>query len=315
METDKEQGGVRLQRVLAAAGVGARRACERMIEAGRVKVNGRIVKRLPAFVDPGTDRVEVDGHPVGMRKRPRPIYIMVNKPERVLTSTADEPGAERRTVTGLVDHPSAGRLFPVGRLDFMTAGLVLMTNDGELANRLTHPRYGVPKTYRAVVRGILDEALLDRGRRGLLKELRKADRREGRVIPTAAGAGAAPVGVGRLEMAVMGYEQGQTVLRIIVRDGRSGNMASMLAGSGITVKKLERVAIGPVELRGVARGSWRELDRDEVRALKRAGGVGSKKAALARPGRPTRRNPVRASADVDSGAAGGSGGSEQEVEL
>ncbi len=310
---------MRLQRVLAAAGVGARRACERMIEQGRVKVNGRIVKRLPAFVNPETDRVEADGHPVGMRKRPRPIYIMVNKPERVLTSTADEPGAERRTVAGLVDHPSAGRLFPVGRLDFMTAGLVLMTNDGELANRLTHPRYGVPKTYRALVRGILDETLLDRGRRSLLKELRKADRQQGRVIPAGPpGSGPAPAGLNRLEMAVTGYEQGQTVLKIIVRDGRSGNMASMLAGSGIAVKKLERVAIGPLELRGVARGGWRELERDEVRALKRAGGVGGKKPAHGPAAPSTRRTRPAAKAGPPpraGSAAEEPGGSEQEVEL
>ena len=97
MQTQKDQGGVRLQRVLAAAGVGARRACERMIEEGRIRVNGRIIRRLPAFVNPETDRVEADGHPVGMRKRPRPIYLMVNKPEKVLTSTSDEPGAARKT--------------------------------------------------------------------------------------------------------------------------------------------------------------------------------------------------------------------------
>jgi pseudouridine synthase len=259
-------GGVRLQRILAAAGVGARRACERMIEDGRVRVNGRIVKSLPAFVNPATDHVDVDGRPISVRKRPRPIYIMVNKPERVLTSTSDEPGVDRKTVMSLVDHPSAGRLFPVGRLDFLTAGLVLLTNDGALANRLTHPRYGVPKTYRAVVRGILDETALDRGRRGLLKELRKADRREGRVVPGDA--------LGRLEMTIAGYEQESTVLRITVRDGKAGNIGAMLAGGGIQVKKLERTAIGPVELRAVARGQWRELDRNEVRALKKAGGRG-----------------------------------------
>ena len=263
MPTKNEQ--VRLQRVLAAAGVGARRVCERMIEEGRVRVNGRIVKTLPVFINPAQDRVEVDGRPIGVRARPRPVYIMVNKPERVITSTADEPGAERRTVLSLVDHPSAGRLFPVGRLDFQTAGLVLLTNDGALANRLTHPKFGVAKTYRAVVRGILDEMALDRGRRGLLKELRKADRRDGRVLP----AGPAPE---RLEMVIAGYEEGGTILRITIRDGKAGNIGAMLAGGGIVVKKLERTAIGPVELRAVARGQWRELTRDEVRVLKKAGG-------------------------------------------
>ncbi len=266
MEPGNGQVGERLQRVLAAAGGGARRGDERIIEEGRVQVDGGGVKGLPSFWKPATDRVEVDGRPIGVRKRPRPIYIMVNKPERVLTSTSDEPGADRKTVMGLVGHPSAGRLFPVGRLDFLTTGLVLLTNDGALANRLTHPRYGVPKTYRAVVRGILDETALARGRRGLLKELRKADRRDGRVIP---GDGPAD----RLEMSIAGYEQGHTVLRVVVRDGKAGNIGSMLAGGGIQVKKLERTAIGPLELRAVARGSWRELERDEVRALKKAGGA------------------------------------------
>jgi pseudouridine synthase len=249
---------------MAAAGVGARRVCERMIEEGRVRVNGRIVRGLPAFVG-DEDRIEVDGRPLPAKRRVRPIYIMVNKPERVLTVAADEGG--RKTVMDLVDHPSAGRLFPVGRLDFGTPGLVLLTNDGALANRLTHPRYGVPKTYRAVVKGSLDAVGLERAGRALLKELRKADRRDGRVVPTAA---AASGGTSRLQLAVAGSEEGRPVLRITVRDGRSGNIGAMLAASGIQVKKLERVAIGPLELRGVGRGRWRELERDEVRALKKA---------------------------------------------
>lgn len=250
-----------MQRVLAAAGVGARRACERMIEEGRVRVNGRVVKTLPAFVRPAADRIDVDGRPIRAKSKSRRIYIMLNKPERVLAAPSDGEEGGRTTVMDLVDHPSAGRLFSVGRLDYATAGLVLLTNDGAMANYLTHPRYGAAKTYRAVVKGILDAAGLEKARRALVKELRKADRREGRIVP----AGAGP----RLDMAIIGQDEGRSVVAITVRDGKSGGIGPMLAASGIHVRKLERTAIGPLELRGVGRGRWRELERDEVQALQR----------------------------------------------
>jgi pseudouridine synthase len=209
---------------------------------------------------------------------------MVNKPERVLTSSADEPGAGRRTVVDLVQHPSAGRLFPVGRLEFATAGLVLLTNDGALANRLTHPRYGVPKVYRALAKGTLDVVAVERARAGLAKELRKSDRREGRVIPAASGE--AP----RVELEITGYEEGRTELRITLRDGRLGNVGAMLSGAGVHVRKLERTGIGPLTLRGVARGGWRELERGEVGALRRAAGMRRKKGAK-RPAGVTDEDP------------------------
>lgn len=253
--------GVRLQRVLAAAGVGARRQCERLIEEGRVFVNGQKVTRLPVFVNPAKDRIAVDGRPVA-RKRSRLVYVMVNKPERVLTAAADEPGIERTTVLDLVDHPAKARLFPVGRLDYQTAGLVLLTNDGELANRLTHPRYEVPKTYSAAVKGILDVGAVMRVQAAVLKELKKGDRFAGRVVP--------PTVTQRIQIEIAGYEEERTLLRITVRDGQSGNIARMLAAAGVHVRKLERTAIGPLELRAVRRGQWRELERGEIAVLRKA---------------------------------------------
>jgi 23S rRNA pseudouridine2605 synthase len=257
-----QSNGERLQRVLAAAGVGPRRACERMIEEGRVKVNGQTVRRLPAFADPRRDRITVDGQPVA-RGRARAVYVMVNKPERTLVTRSDEPGLGRTTVMDLVDHPARDRLFPVGRLDFNTAGLVLLTTDGAMANRLTHPRYGVPKVYRVLVKGAVDPGTLQRVRGSMLKDLRRADRAGGRVKPAGTGSG--------LELRIAGREEGKTVLEVQLSEGRTGNLAKMLDGAGLAVRKLERTAIGPLRLTGLARGRWRELERDEVRALRDAG--------------------------------------------
>lgn len=277
-----------------------------MIEEGRVSVNGRVIKALPVFVDPQKDRIVVDGRPVA-RKRPRPVYIMVNKPARVLTTAADEPGVGRTTVLDLVDHPSKARLFPVGRLDYDTMGLVLLTNDGALANRLTHPSYGVSKTYRAEVKGVLDVMAAMRVQKSLAKELRRADRQAGRVVPGAAakaeehasgGGEAAPLtageagglgaGQGRVELAIAGYEEDRTVLLITLREGRAGSIGKMLSLAGCPVRKLERTAIGPLQLAGVARGRWRELERPEVHALKAAarGSVGAAEKAPTRAPRP-----------------------------
>jgi 23S rRNA pseudouridine2605 synthase len=278
-------GGVRLQRVLAASGVGARRVCERLIEEGRVKVNGETVSRLPAFVNPGEDRITVDGRPVVV-ERSRHLYLMLNKPERMLVTASDEPGMDRATVMDLVDHPAKKRLFPVGRLDYSTAGLVLLTSDGELANRLTHPRYGVPKVYRAVVKGAINPADLPRVQASMLKDLKRSDRVAARVRPRAGGEG--------LELRIAGRDQGRTVLEIELREGRTGNPGQMLAAAGVHVRKLERVAIGPLELTGLARGRWRELERDEIRDLKRAGrGQAPRPRAGAPAGPQRRRRPGR----------------------
>lgn len=248
--------GVRLQRVLADAGVASRRASEELIEQGRVDVNGTPVRSLPCFVDPESDRIEVDGRPIP--KSERHIYIMLNKPARYLSTVADEPDAERRTVLDLVSHPSRARLYPVGRLDYDTTGLVLLTNDGELTNRLTHPRYGIHKTYRAVVKGVLEEADTERLEEGIYL----AERKEGRTV----GA----VRTARVAISIAKRDRERTVLEITLREGRNRQVRRMLAKVGCPVKKLERIAMGPLRLKGLARGQWRELSAPELASLRRA---------------------------------------------
>lgn len=254
--------GERLQRVLADAGIASRRACESLIAEGRVTVNGRRVTTLPAWVDPAEDRIEVDGEPVTGPQRP--IYIMLNKPSRTISTVRDEPDLDRRTVVSLVDHPAAPRLFPVGRLDFHTLGLILLTNDGDLANRITHPRYGLPKTYRAVVKGSLDDAGVESLERGIYLAERKEGKTRG-AIRTA-----------HVDIRIIARDRDRTTLEITLKEGRNRQVRRMLAAAGCPVKKLERIALGPLTLKGVPRGGWRELTRQEVAALKRATTAGEK---------------------------------------
>ncbi|MCH8270724.1 MAG: rRNA pseudouridine synthase, partial [Planctomycetes bacterium] len=167
------------------------------------------------------------------------------------------PGLDRRTVIDLVDHPSGIRLFPVGRLDFETMGLLLLTNDGEMANALTHPRYGLAKTYRAIVRGRLSDDDVESIERGIYL----ADRKEGRSTGASRTA--------RVQVEIIKRDRDRTTLQITLKEGRNRQVRRMLASIGYPIKKLERVAIGPLRLKGVARGAWRELSRDELRSLRR----------------------------------------------
>jgi pseudouridine synthase len=245
---------------MAAAGVGARRACERLIEEGRVRVNGRVVRELPVFVDPREDRVEVDGKPV-RRARVRPVYVMLNKPARVLAATADEPGMGRKTVASLVRHPGASRLVVAGRLPFDATGLVLLTNDGRLVNRLTHPSYGVTRRYIATIRGTLGAPAVIRLERELNKLQRVHDRRAGKIDRP---------GARRVALRLLDADAQKSRLEISIAEGRTSDIGDLLATVGSPAKDLERVAIGPLELTGVARGAWRELERGEVAALRAA---------------------------------------------
>lgn len=258
--------GERLQRVLADAGIGSRRECEALIEAGKVRVNGRIVKALPAWADPAEDEILVHNRPLPSPERH--LYILLNKPTRTLTTAKDEPGSDRRTVLDLVHHPAKAKLFPVGRLDYDTTGLLLLTNDGDLANRLTHPRYGVPKTYRAVVKGRVDAEML----RSLEGGVVLTDRKEGRTVGASR--------TNPVEVVVVHGDAEKTTLDVTIREGRNRQVRRMLAQLGLSVKKLERTAMGPLKLTKVARGSWRELTSREVVMLRRAaaapGGGGKK---------------------------------------
>jgi 23S rRNA pseudouridine2605 synthase len=225
---------VRLAKYLAHAGVASRRAAEELIAAGKVRVGGAVVTDPARDVDEGSD-VEVEGRRVV--PEPREVW-MVNKPRGVV-STAREPGT-RRAVTELVD--SGRRLYPVGRLDADSTGLILLSNDGELANRLTHPRYGVAKTYLVRLARPPSEPDLDRLRAGVELE-------DG---PTA------PAEVERL---------GERELEITIREGRKRQVRRMAEAVGNEVEELTRTRLGPLDLGDLRRGEARRLDRREIDAL------------------------------------------------
>ncbi len=243
--------GPRLQKVLAAAGVGSRRACEALIESGAVAVNGRTVTRLPAWVDPGADRVTVHG--ARLRPASRHVYVMLFKPKRVVCTNADPSG--RRRAIDLVDHPSQARLFAVGRLDTDSSGLLLLTNDGELANRLTHPRYHLPKVYRVTVKGALEDDAL----RAIEKGLYLGDRKR---------TGGARTGRSRVRL--VKRDRDRTQLEIELREGRNRQIRRLMAQLGHPVKGLRRMSVGPLVLRGLRVGEWRPLTPRELAALKKA---------------------------------------------
>jgi 23S rRNA pseudouridine2605 synthase len=238
---------------MADRGIASRRDCERLIEEGKVTVNKRRVTKLPVFVNPETDDIRVNGQP--LPKPVRPAYIILHKPPRTLATTRDDPslGAQRTTLTDLVDHPSKTRLFPVGRLEYHASGLVLLTTDGELAHRLTHPRFGVPRTYEALVKRRLTERDL--------AEIEKA-------FHTRPARGEAPAAVVALRL--LKHDEDRSLIEIVLREGPNRQVADVLARLGCPVKKLRRTGIGPIRLKGVAVGAWRELDRMELATLKKA---------------------------------------------
>ena len=244
----------RLQKVLAAAGLGSRRHCEALITAGRVEVDRRVVLELGTKVDRQHQEIRVDGVAL---PQPRLVYFMVNKPPGVLSTNSDPSGRPR--VVDLVAY--RGRLFTVGRLDMSSEGLILVTNDGELANRLTHPRYGVEKTYQVEVAGTLERKELEQLRRGVhLAE-----------------------GLARVVSAkVMRQYRNSTLLEIVLAEGRNREIRRILARVGHKVERLKRTALGPLKLADLPSGEVRMLERDEVRRLKQA-------AAGAPVDRPRRR--------------------------
>jgi len=242
----QKPNGERLQKVLAQAGVASRRRAEELITAGRVKVNGETVRVLGTKVNP-SDQIEVDGRLLERGTASR--YYVLNKPAGVITTARDEYG--RPTVLGLVKG-IPGRVYPVGRLDYDTAGLLLLTDDGELTYRLTHPRFGVAKTYIAGVHGPVPEAALARLRQGIELEDGKT----------------APARVRKLS----GGPDGLELLEITIHEGRNRQVRRMCEAVGHPVVTLERVKFGPLGL-DVPRGSYRPLSAQEILALRRAAGL------------------------------------------
>ncbi len=237
----------RLQKILAAAGIASRRAAERLIAEGRVAVNGAVVTALGVSADPATDRIEVDG--VLIAAPSRHTYLVLNKPPRVVTTAADERG--RPTVIDLLP-PGTSRLFPVGRLDRDSEGLLLLTDDGDLALRLTHPRYGFEKEYLALAERPLTADAVERLRAGVEFEGRR----------TASA---------RVEKAVPGLPYppapGRQWYRVVLHEGRKRQVRRMFAAEGVRLLRLVRVRVGPVALGDLAAGATRPLTWAELDAL------------------------------------------------
>jgi len=244
-----ELEGERLARFLAHAGVASRRHAEDLIAAGRVQVNGAIVTAQGTRIDPSTDTVTVDGKPVAAAARI--VYVLLHKPTGYITTASDPRG--RPTVLALLpEELRALRIYPVGRLDIDTSGLLLLTNDGDFAQRIAHPRYAQEKVYHALVQGNPSEETLEQLRRGV--DFREDDGRMHR---------SAPAKVQRLRRA------GDTCwLALSIHEGRKRQVRRMLAAVGYPVLELRRVSIGPVSLNDLPAGQWRHLTDEEVKALR-----------------------------------------------
>jgi 23S rRNA pseudouridine2605 synthase len=250
----------RLQKVLAARGVASRRKAEELILQGRVRVNGEPVTTLGVQVDPERDRIEVDGSLV----RPeRNRYILLNKPSGYITTASDERG--RRTVLDLVDVPE--RVVPVGRLDRPTSGLLLLTNDGELAHRVTHPRFELEKEYEVLLDGHPPRVVLDELSRGVQVDGQ-------RVVPTM--------------VRPIRNEEAGTVLRVVIHEGRNRIVRRMMERVGYPVLKLSRTRVGPMQIQGVPLGEWRDLRPGELAQLIEAVGLNKLDE---RPAPPPRQQP------------------------
>lgn len=235
-------GQERLQKVLAAAGVASRRAAEQLILDGRVTVDGETVTELGTKVDPETARIAVDGKPISSQ---RMRYIMLNKPGGYITTLSDERG--RRTVADLVDVPE--RVVPVGRLDRPTMGLLLFTNDGEVAHRIMHPRYKIEKEYEVLVDGFPPPAVLQRLRAGINIDGQK-------VIPE--------------EVRPLRQTTEGLLLKVVIHEGRNRIVRRMFEAVNYPVLRLVRTRVGPIQLGNLPRGAWRDLTEGELEQLREA---------------------------------------------
>lgn len=250
----------RLQKILSRAGIASRRASEQLMLDGRVTVNGHVVRELGSKADPANDDIRVDGRRVKLAERL--VYLLLNKPSGYVTTRSDPQ--RRPTVmdllTGVREY-----VYPVGRLDFESEGLLLLTNDGDMAARLTHPSHGVTRVYEATVLGVPDARDLERLARGIDIEGR-------RTLPA--------------EVSLLSQRGERASLRVTLREGRNRQVRRMCEAIGHPVDTLRRIAIGPIRDPRLRTGQWRALTEPEIEALKKA-------AATILP-RPSRGGPVRA---------------------
>lgn len=231
---------VRLQKLLAEAGIASRRGAEQIILAGRVRVNGSLVRLLGSTVDPARDDVTVDGKPVRAKRK---LYVALNKPRQLVCSRNDEKG--RGTIYDLL--PSEWRnLYSVGRLDYDTEGLIFLTNDGQFALRLTHPRYGVRKKYVATVEGRVDEQMLKRFEAGIRNQGEELRARSARLVSAGGNA---------------------SVVELELGEGKNREVRRLFESQGLSVKRLQRIQIGKIKLGELKTGRWRALTEPEIKTL------------------------------------------------
>ena len=235
---------LRLQKYLALCGIGSRRAMEKEITKGHVRVNGRVVVDMGILVDPSKDQVEYKGQRV--QPEEEKVYILLYKPAGTVTTVQDEK--QRKTVLDLISIPQ--RVYPVGRLDYETSGLLILTNDGAFAYQMTHPKHEIPKTYRARVRGRLRQEDLEPILRGM----------------TVKGVSYRPARATLVESG-----KNSSVLRITIGEGKNRQVRNMCIGIGHPVQELERISIGSLTLEGLHPGQWRTLKPEEVKMLKEMG--------------------------------------------
>jgi pseudouridine synthase len=267
---------IRLQKILSQAGVASRRAGEKLIAEGRVSVNGLTVHEMGTKADPAADEIRVDGRRV---TGPEPLrYILLNKPPGYVTTRSDPQ--RRPTVIDLLGGVRE-YLYPVGRLDYDTEGLLLLTNDGDLAARLTHPRHGVDRTYEARVTGVPDERDLERLRTGIPLDGRRTLPADVELIPRRPFGPASASARRAAPDKSAGHhprEKRESVLRITIREGRTRQVRRMCDAIAHPVRALRRVRIGPLSDRRLKPGQWRELTRQEIRILQEAASGGSRRS-------------------------------------
>lgn len=233
----------RLQKLLAAAGVASRREAEKLISAGRVAIDGKVVTQLGAKADPEQNTITVDGQPVNLK--PQKYYILLNKP-RGYASTCRDPHAQR-TIMDLV-HSLGVKVYPVGRLDVDTEGLLILTNDGDFAVRITHPRHQIPKTYRAEVKGLVTQETLHCLTNGVKLDDGKISR-------------------ARVQLVGLYTARHTSVLEIIITEGRKRQIRRMLDAVGHPVTRLVRTRIGDITIGKLKPGEWRFLTEQEIKNL------------------------------------------------
>ncbi len=239
---------IRLNKFLAQAGIASRRKCDDFIKAGYVKVNGKVVDQVGVVIDETKDKVTFKGKPVKPKKRF--IYIVLNKPKGVVTTAKDQ--FNRKTVLDLIAIPE--RIFPIGRLDYNTTGVLLLTDDGDLAHRLLHPNYKVLKTYRVLLNKVIRPIDMHRLQTGIELD----------------GVKTQPCKIRELRIIDNG-----SLLEIELTEGRNRQVRRMFAALNYKVRELERISFGGITASGLAPGEWRYLNRKEVNLLKGSVGYGS----------------------------------------